>query len=494
MNIENIALQTELSYPIPEIPDHKEYFEYRQLLERIDEILKQSGLDLEFAADHLEQVIKQREADGETKELSGKQIARLTRYAVQAYRCTMAGILTGKSYREFSIILAESPLLQKFCTIARIDGTLRVPTKSTLQRFAKFCDEKFIRKQIAQLNHYASHDSNPLGFRDLFNTEDIFVDGTCLKAKIHFPVDWVLMKDCMLTIVMAILVIRKHGLKYRIKAPERFISEMNALCMSMTSSSRNRCGKKEQKKVFRKLKKMALVIQKHGRKYADLLTAKREEKTDLSEAEASCILTRINKMLDTLPVAIEQANSRVISGKLIANKDKLLSVYHEDVNVIKRGKAGGQVEFGNTLFIAEQSDGIIIDWQLYKTDIKEVQATKESVLRMTEEFEYEISSLTGDRGCQSMSNDKLLTRKKIYNGLCPRNPYEFAERMQDDKFQKLQKRRAQTEGRIGIFKNIILDGSLQEKNFECKQEKVAWAVLVHNLWCMARLPVKEAEA
>jgi hypothetical protein len=493
MNIENIALQTELSYPIPEIPDHKEYFEYRCLLERIDEILKQSGLDLEFAADHLEKVISQREEDGKTKELSGKQIDRLTRYAVQAYRCTMTGILLDRSYRELSVILAESHLLQKFCTIARIDGTLKIPTKSTLQRFAKFCDEKFIRKQIAQLNHYAAQDSNPFGFRDPFNTEDIFVDGTCLKAKIHFPVDWVLMKDCMLTIIQAILVIRKHGLKYRIKAPEVFISEMNALCMSMTSSSRNRRGKKEQKKVFRKLKKMAVVIQNHGRKYAALLTAKREEKTDLSEAEANCILTRINKMLDTLPVAIEQANSRIISGKLIANEDKLLSVYHENVNVIKRGKAGGQVEFGNTLFLAEQGDGIIIDWQLYRTDIKEVQATKESVIRMTEEFEYEINSVTGDRGCQSKSNDKFLAKKHIYNGLCPRNPQEFVERMQDDRFRKLQKRRAQTEGRIGILKNIILDGSLYEKDFEGKQEKVTWAVLVHNLWCMARLPVKEAE-
>ena len=83
-------------------------------------------------------------------------------------------------------------------------------------------------------------------------------------------------------------------------------------------------------------------------------------------------------------------------------------------------------------------------------------------------------------------------RKKIYNGLCPRNPHEFIERMKDEKFRKLQKRSAQTEARIGIFKNAILDGSLYEKDFAGKEEKVAWAVLIHNLWVMARLPVKEA--
>ena len=53
---------------------------------------------------------------------------------------------------------------------------------------------------------------------------------------------------------------------------------------------------------------------------------------------------------------------------------------------------------------------------------------------------------------------------------------------------KHQKRRAQTEARIGIFKNSILDGSLYERNIENKQMKVAWAVLAHNLWCIARLP------
>ena len=493
MNIENIALQTELSYPIPEIPDHKEYFEYRCLLERFDQILKQVGLDLDFATDYLNSIIKKREKAGKSSKLSDKQISHLTRRAVQAYRCAMAEMLTDKSYREFSIILAESPLIQKFCIISRIDGTLRVPTKSTLHRFSKLCSKPFIREQIAILNRYATDPSNPLGFLNPLTTEDIFVDATCLKAKIHFPVDWVLMKDCMLTIIKAILVIRKHGLRYRIKAPEIFISEMNALCMSMTSVSRNRRGRKEQKKVFRKLRKLANVIRKHGQRYADLLIAQREEKTDLSESQANCILERINKMLETLPVAIEQAQSRIISGKLIDNEDKLISVYHDNVNVIKRGKAGGQVEFGNTLFIAEQSDGIIIDWQLYKTDVKEVQATKESVIRMTEEFEYEINSVTGDRGCYSKSNEAFLEEKNIYSGLCPRNPQEFAERMQEKKLQKLQKRRAQTEGRIGIFKNIILDGSLYEKDFEDKQEKVAWAVLIHNLWCLARLPVKEAE-
>jgi hypothetical protein len=258
-------------------------------------------------------------------------------------------------------------------------------------------------------------------------------------------------------------------------------------------SSLARQSKKKRKAAFRKLKKLAKVIRTHGRRYACLLMEYREEKTDLSEAEANCIIKRLEKMIMLLPEAVEQANTRIISGGQVENEDKLISVYHENVNVIKRGKAGGQVEFGNMLFIAEQADGIIVDWKLYQANVKEVQATKESIIKMTEELEFDIASVTGDRGCQSKPNDKLLEKKGIYNGLCPRNPLEYAERMQENKFCMFQKRRGQTEGRIGILKNAILDGSLYEKEIEGKQLKIAWAILVHNLWCLARLPAKEEE-
>jgi len=491
MNSISIAFQSELSYQLPEIPDHKDYADFKNLIERMGEMLNLVRFDLDFAAEHIKNLNSSRLAEGQ-KALTAKQIAVQTKHALLAYRCTMAGILFGRSYREMSITLAESPLLQKFCHIARIGGVLKVPTKSTLQRYATTCSEEFIRGQVAQLNNIAFGESNSLNFDNPINSEDVFVDATCLKANIHFPVDWVLMKDCMHTILESILVIRKHGLKHRIKAPEIFISEINAICMSMTSANHKRESKKARKGIFRRLKKMAKIIGKHGQTYMELLKNFRDQ-TDLSEAQAACIVQRLDKMITTLPVAVEQANSRIISGQLVKNEDKLLSVYHEDVNVISRGKAGAQLEFGNTLFIAEQNNGIILDWTLYQTDVKEVQATKESVTKMTEKLEYEIASLTGDRGCQSKANDKLLADKKIYNGLCPRNPHEFVERMQDEKFRKLQKRRARTEARIGILKHAILDGSLYEKNFTGKELKVAWAILVHNFWCMARLPVKEKE-
>jgi hypothetical protein len=234
----NIAYQPELSYLSFEIKNHKDYSEYFTLIERINELLNLSKMDLHFADAHVSKVLQKRAESGNKKELSPRQVQRITQTAIQAYRCTLLGLLIGRSYREQSILIAESFLLQRFCMIARIDNTLKVPTKSTLQRFSQFFDEGFIRDQVTLLNQFAFNPSNLLGLSDPLEAKDIFVDATCMKARIHFPVDWVLIKDCTLTILKAILVIRKHGLRHRIKTPEIFISELNALCMSMTSLAR----------------------------------------------------------------------------------------------------------------------------------------------------------------------------------------------------------------------------------------------------------------
>jgi hypothetical protein len=44
-----------------------------------------------------------------------------------------------------------------------------------------------------------------------------------------------------------------------------------------------------------------------------------------------------------------------------------------------------------------------------------------------------------------------------------------------------------------IFKNGFLGKPIRSKGFFRRQGRVAWAVLTHNLWVIARLPVAEQE-
>ena len=64
--------------------------------------------------------------------------------------------------------------------------------------------------------------------------------------------------------------------------------------------------------------------------------------------------------------------------------------------------------------------------------------------------------------------------------------------MREPDFQAMQWRRAQTEGRIGIFKNDFLERPFRSKGFEARERSVAWSVLAHNLWIFSELQRADA--
>ena len=89
---------------------------------------------------------------------------------------------------------------------------------------------------------------------------------------------------------------------------------------------------------------------------------KQFKKTRFSEVQTKRICERIQGKLDQIDTVIKQAHERIIGGRCLAGKDKVLSVHESDIAIIKRGKAGRDVGFDNTLFISENQQGYITDW------------------------------------------------------------------------------------------------------------------------------------
>jgi len=78
------------------------------------------------------------------------------------------------------------------------------------------------------------------------------------------------------------------------------------------------------------------------------------------------VSSQFDQVLELLPQAQKQAHERIIGGRLVENREKILSLYEPDVHVIVRGKAGAEVEFGNTMPLGENRQGLILDFQIYK--------------------------------------------------------------------------------------------------------------------------------
>ena len=139
--MQTIAFQPELCPALPVVVGNVDYQEFRTTLLRIDELLRTGDLERAFVQRYLREVEGLREAVArchgrEHRELSPKAVTRIAEHAVLALRCTIAHALVGDSYRGYSRRLADSPLLQRFCGLSRLD-VVRVPGKSALERYGK---------------------------------------------------------------------------------------------------------------------------------------------------------------------------------------------------------------------------------------------------------------------------------------------------------------------------------------------------------------------
>jgi len=489
-----IAIQDYFRPELPKVLNCKDYEEERRLLERVDKILRLSGVEqqfLELSMDQFEANAKTLEEGGEEVVVKGRGVDRYIRHSHRALRCTVLKNLIGGGYRKMSKGLALTPLYRWFCRCEDF-GVIKVPGKSTLRDYAHWLPADQMEKVLAVLALGVGDEqrAREIGLESELDMTVAWVDTTCLKACIHFPTDWVLMRDGVRTLVKSILVIRRHGLKARIGEPEEFLREVNALSMGMSAAGRRKPGgKKERKRVLRAIKKISKLVEDHGQRYRNALDMHWSE-TDLTRKEAEVILRRMDNVLEQLPEARRQAHERIIGERQVASRDKILSLYESDVHVIVRGKAGADVEFGNSLFLAENAEGFILDHEL-KREISPGDAKwlQQRYAGMKQKSGGQLCGVVADRGFESKASVRMLESDEVFNGICPKDPKTLSRRMEEDEvFQAAMVRRSQTEARVGILKNVFLGGTPLAKGFENRQLQVAWAVLAHNLWVLARRP------
>ena len=217
--------------------------------------------------------------------------------------------------------------------------------------------------------------------------------------------------------------------------------------------------------------------------------------TDYSAKEAGQIMARIEATAAQIPAVIRQAHERIIGERKVPNAEKILSVHEPEVHVIVRGKAGKEVEFGNTLFLCESAEGLLLDWKLYREEAPSEYVQMKERLQRQHAFDLEqpLEAVGADRGFASQAASSLLARQDIYDALAPRNVGKMIERMKEPRFVKLQRRRGGTEGRIGTLKNRWQGGRIRAKGFEHRALAAGWSVLSHNLWQIAKRLAQEAE-
>ncbi len=311
---------------LPTIVGNVDYLTLRQRLEQMDALLQASGAEREFVRRALAQW-----NPGGAKAVTARQQVKFQQRSRRALRCTLLRTLLQEDYRGFSIQLAGNPLYQWFCLVDAID-LVKVPSKSELQRFAHWLPADALRAVLDGLLKTAVDQPQTLQLQAALDLEAYFLDSTCLPANIHFPTDWVLLRDGVTTLMKATRLIRRAGLRRRMAAPAVFLRRINQLSIAMSAQARRSGSKQGRKRVLRQMKQLVKVVRGHARRHRELLDQAWAQ-TEWTRPQAEQILRRLDGVLALLPRAQKQAHERIIGGRPVANADKLLSLYEPDVRV-----------------------------------------------------------------------------------------------------------------------------------------------------------------
>ena len=481
LSSETVSIQSLLRPALTPVLRNRDHVRIVEDLQLLDQNLKLSGLEskaIELALSEL------------GDKASAAQRSTRAEWAVFSLRSELLRqMLQAPSFESYSVTLSSSDLFSDFCGCRSLDG-IRWTSKSTLHRASTFYSDEQLREFNTLLVQTlgGQFSESPLGLETAQDMSVCLIDSTCLEANIHFPVDWVLLRDVSLTLLKAVTLIRKEGLLCRMPdGPEKFIRDMNKLSIEMTHCYGKTGAKKLRKNVLRKMKRLLKTIGEHALRHRDKLEMNVGQ-TKLSQAQATRIVARIDQKLELLPKVIEQAHERIIGERPVKSEDKILSAHEREIDIIVRGKAGARVEFGNELFIAENAAGIIIDYKLYgKGAPSEGLKMQESVERIAElELAPELKYVVTDRGFDGKKHNDFLDKKGITSMVCPKSPARLAERLNEPLFRELQTRRGATEARIAIFKNHTGSRVWRAKGLKRRKVAVGWSVLAHNLEWVAR--------
>jgi len=183
-----------------------------------------------------------------------------------------------------------------------------------------------------------------------------------------------------------------------------------------------------------------------------------------------------------------QATERVLHARPVPNEDKLFSIFEEHTELLKRGKAGKDIEFGHMIQIQQTGEKFITDYEVFEMKPAEpalVAPALKSHKRLFGEFP---SILAGDKGYWSGEEfEKMPAEIEIVS--IPKKGRRTAaekEREHDPLFRLAQAFRAGVEGSISFLKRILGLTRCMNKGWQHYASTVGATVVAHNLLILAR--------
>ncbi len=444
--------------------------EYYARYDAVSSVLDQAPELLDLIHRDLEKTLKSVNREGR-----GRRPKYTTEHVLRILVCQG---LEGASLRGIVVRVDDSNFLRHF---TRIDG-LTMMDYTTLCILKNSIRNDTWKAVNCRLAEYAVQS-------ELIDGDKLRLDTTAVETNIHWPTDSTLLWDVYRTL-------------------DRLIREAREIDPEAVGAGRlqARRAKRLQHKITRRAARKGRSAQQLNPLYMQLIgmvedlfdwarsvgqaLAERDRFDNVMDAaRAAAIVQQIDHYIGLGQRVVSQARRRVLEGERVPNEEKLFSIFESHTELLKRGKAGKDVEFGHMIQI-EQVDGkFITNYDVFDKRPVEHQLVTRALESHKKLFGEYPDTLAADKGYyESMAVVERLENKvaTVSIGKKGRRTSEESEREHDPLFRLAQRFRAGVEGTISFLKRMLRLARCFNQSWEHFVSTIGQTIFAHNLLVLAR--------
>jgi IS5 family transposase len=384
--------------------------------------------------------------------------------------------LHGYSYEETERNVSDSLRLRQFCRVY-LNG---VPDDTTLIRWANLIQPKTLEKFNQRITHLAIEHKVTCGRK-------LRTDGTVVESHIHPPSDSRLLADSVRVLARSAVrgraLLQAAGKKVE-KSFEDFTQTAKQLARHIGETLRTQ---KEAARLAGKQQYQELLAMTEQTIEWAVQTQKQLQKR--SEPRAKRLAQTLETFVPRARQVIDQTTRRILQGEQVHAGEKLVSIFEEHTDIIRRGKESHPVEYGHKIWLNEVEGGIVSHYRILEGNPSDEQQWKPSLKAHRATFQQPPVQASADRGLSSEPNEILAQDMGVQHVIIPKRGYRSKAREKHEHlawFVKGRKWHAGVEGRISVLKRAHGLGRCLAHGLPGFQCWVGWGVIAGNLAVLGR--------
>lgn len=447
---------------------------YHARYERIDEILNEHPELVDPVHADIAEPLDCERAEDESSE------DRYKCSSESLLRILICMMIEACSLREIVIRIDDSSFLRRFVHIYN-DPMIDYTTVCRLKNRIK--DETW--KQVNETLARTAVDS---GWID---GDKLRMDTTAVETNVHWPTDSSLLNDTYRT--LARLLKRIRSLDGEAVGKKRLLKRKAKRLNQKIARLAN--GKKGALEALEPLYFELIQLVGGLIPWCNQVAEKVETKlargayADVVAAELQRLVDDVTHYVRLGEQVVKQAWSRVIEEKPVPNEEKIFSIFEPHTELLIRGKAGKEIEFGHMVQIEQVESKFITGYEVFEKRPVEHQLVEPAIENHKKLFGCCPNELAADKGFyRDVDQLKDLEQRINVVSICKKGSRtaEEARREQAPAFRHAQRFRAGVEGSISFLKRVLGLARCYAKGFTHYAATVGVTILAHNLLILAR--------